>query len=126
MTSASQPSRGRAAIAALIVVLVVFAASFGVRKATASSTQAAPLPATLVISTDAGARLRRSRCPRRCRRCAVRRVRAPRSDSDSSPSPTPAADHADPSPIHRTPSNRAAEQWQRQRPGARRLVSKSA
>ena len=51
MSPASQPSRGRAAIAALIVVLVVFGASFGVRKATASSTQAAPLPATVVVST---------------------------------------------------------------------------
>ena len=51
MSTTSQPSRGRAAIAALIVVLVVFGASFGVRKATASSTQAAPLPATMVVST---------------------------------------------------------------------------
>lgn len=51
MSTTSQPSRGRAAIAALIVVLVVFGASFGVRKATASSTQAAPLPATLVVSS---------------------------------------------------------------------------
>jgi hypothetical protein len=51
MSPAPQPSRGRAAIAALIVVLVVFGASFGVRKATASSTQAAPLPATVVVST---------------------------------------------------------------------------
>jgi len=51
MSPASQPSRGRAAIAALIVVLVVFGASFGVRKATASSSRAAPLPATVVVST---------------------------------------------------------------------------
>jgi hypothetical protein len=51
MSSTSQPSRGRAAIAALIVVLVVFGASFGVRKATASSTTAPPLPAPMVVST---------------------------------------------------------------------------
>ena len=35
----------------LIVVLVVFGASFGVRKATASSAQAAPLPAPVVVSS---------------------------------------------------------------------------
>ena len=51
MSTTSQPSRGRAAIAALIVVLVVFGVSFGVRKATASSAQAAPLPAPMVVSS---------------------------------------------------------------------------
>ncbi|HEV3323410.1 MAG TPA: hypothetical protein VG147_14595 [Solirubrobacteraceae bacterium] len=49
MSSTSQASGGRAAIAAVIVVLVVFGASFGVRKATAGSTQAAPLPAPVAI-----------------------------------------------------------------------------
>jgi hypothetical protein len=51
MNATPQPSHGRAAVAALIVVLVVFGASFGVRKATASGAQAAPLPAPAVVSS---------------------------------------------------------------------------
>jgi hypothetical protein len=43
-------SRGRVAIAALVVVLV-FGATFAVRRATAGSAQAAPLPAPLVVSS---------------------------------------------------------------------------
>lgn len=49
MSSTPQASRGRAAVAALIVVVVVFGASFAVRKATAGGASAAPLPAPLVI-----------------------------------------------------------------------------
>ncbi len=133
MSSAPQPSRGRAAIAALIVVLVVFGASFGVRKATASSAQAAPLPAPIVVILSAGARLRVSRRPLRRRRCIVRPIGTrpfplpPHTGEHSDSDHDPGVETSTPGSATRTPSTtRRSERRQRQRPGARGLVSMSA
>jgi hypothetical protein len=48
MSSTSRSSRGRVAVAAL-VALLAFGAAFGVRKATAGSSQASPMPTPLVL-----------------------------------------------------------------------------